>query len=164
MNPGGNVMREQLVSQVTHSDAVSGIASKLTVASGAGAATYGAVNGQTIITVLGLMFTAASFFLDWYSKRRSRALQQEEMEINAALQREKNERDYELQQQRLQMETHDREERRRIMEDAWSRAEKRRERQAEAMLAEVRKTGRPFFAPDSAMGVPFDMAKTEDEP
>ena len=121
-----------------NSDAISGVASKLTIASGAGAATYGAVNSQTIITVLGLVFTAASFFLDWYSKRRSRELQ-----------RERNERELELQRQRLEMETHDREERRRIMEAAWVKAEKRREKQGEAMMAEMRKTGRAVFR-DSA--------------
>ena len=148
---------------LAHSDAIAGVASKLTVASGAGAATYGAVNGQAIVTVIGLVFTAASFFLDWYSKRRSRELQQYEAEINAKLQREKNEREYELQRQRLQMETFDREERRRIMEEAWSRAEKRRVKQSEAMLAEMRKTGRPFFAPETVIGAPFDMAHGGEE-
>lgn len=137
---------------LAHSDAISGVASKLTVASGAGAATYGAVNSQTIIMVLGLLFTAASFFLDWYSKRRSRELQ-----------RERNERELELQRQRLEMETHDREERRRIMEDAWSRAEKRRAKQHEAMIAEMRKTGKPIFAPDTTIGAPFDLANGEEK-
>lgn len=137
---------------LAHSDAISGVASKLTVASGAGAATYGVVNSQTIITVLGLLFTAASFFLDWYSKRRSRELQ-----------RERNERELELQRQRLEMETHDREERRRIMEDAWSRAEKRRAKQSEAMIAEMRKTGKPIFAPDTTIGAPFDLANGEEK-
>lgn len=148
---------------LAHSDAIAGVASKLTVASGAGAATYGAVNGQTIITVLGLVFTAASFFLDWYSKRRSRELQQYEAEMNAELQRERNERELELQRQRLEMETHDREERRRIMEDAWSRAEKRRAKQSEAMIAEMRKTGKPIFAPDTTIGAPFDLANGEEK-
>ena len=100
-------------------------------------------------------FTAASFFLDWYTKRRTRQLQEHQAEVTAQLQREKNEREYELQCRRLEMEEFDREERRRLWESAWARAEKRREKQGEAMLAAVRKGAAtpPQFA-DSCAALP----------
>ena len=134
---------------IATSDAIAGVAGKLTVASGAGTAVYGAINSEALITICGLLFTAASFFINWHYERRNKKLRQLEIETNAQLQREKNEREYELQRQRLQMETFDREERRRIMEAAWVKAEKRREKQGEAMMAEMRKTGRAVFR-DSA--------------
>ena len=149
------------MSNAAHTDAIAAIAGKATIASGAGTAVYGAVNSEMVIATLGTLFTAASFFVNWYYERRSKQLRQQEIEINAALQRERNEHEYELQRQRLEIETFDREERRRIMEDAWSRAEKRRAKQSEAIIAEMRKTGKPFFAPDTIIGAPFDTADKE---
>lgn len=140
------------MSNTAHTEAISGIAGKATIASGAGTAVYGAVNSEMFIALLGVLFTAASFFVNWYYERR-----------RVELQRDKNEQEYDLQRQRLQIEAFDREEKRRIMEDAWSRAEKSRVKQSEAMLAEMRKTGKTFFAPETIIGVPIDMANRENE-
>lgn len=148
---------------IASSDAIASVAGKLTVASGAGTAVYAAGSNENMLALIGLVFTALSFFVNWYYERRAKQLRQQEIETSAALQREKNEREYELQRQRLEIETFDREERRRIMEDAWARAEKRRAKQSEAMIAEMRKSGKPFFAPDSIIGAPFDMAGKEGE-
>ena len=104
-------------------DLAASVTGKISVASGAGTAVYSASSGHNMIAILSIVFTAATFFVNWYYEKR-----------NTALAEEKAKREHELAQQRLAMETHDREERRRIMEDAWSRAEKRRLKQGEEIL------------------------------
>lgn len=111
-------------------DLAAGVTGKISVASGAGTAVYSASSGHNMIAILSIIFTAATFFVNWYYERR-----------NAELASEKAAREHELLQQRLEMETIDREERRRIMEEAWNRAEKRREKESAALLLEMKKAG-----------------------
>lgn len=104
-------------------DLAASVTGKISVASGAGTAVYSASSGHNMIAILSIIFTAATFFVNWYYERR-----------NTALAEEKAKREYELAQQRLEMETHDREEKRRLWENAWTRAEKRREKQGNEIL------------------------------
>lgn len=132
----------------TGGDLAASVTGKISVASGAGTAVYSASSGHNMIAILSIIFTAATFFVNWYYEKR-----------NAKLAQDKAERELELQQKRLEMETYDREEKRRIMEDAWSRAEDRRAKQGERMLAEMRRSGKPQFR-DSGVQ-PFDFGATD---
>lgn len=129
-------------------DLAASVTGKISVASGAGTAVYSASSGHNMIAILSIVFTAATFFVNWYYERR-----------NAQLAEDKAARELELQQQRLEMEAHDRDEKRRIMEEAWARAEKRRDKQGQEMLAEMRRNGRPAFR-DSGMQ-PLDFGATD---
>ena len=122
------------------SDIAASISGKVSVASGAGTAVYATASGQNAIALLSIVFTAATFFVNWYYERR-----------NAQLSEEKAEREYELQMQRLEMERLDKQERRRIMAE-WAHAESRREKQSVELLDEVKK-----LQPFGASGImPFD--------
>lgn len=126
-------------------DLAASVTGKISVASGAGTAVYSASSGHNMIAILSIIFTAATFFVNWYYEKR-----------NTALAEEKAKREHELAQQRLKMETHDREERRRIMEDAWSRAEKRR---ADESATIIRHARRAFS--DSGFTPPHDFGATD---
>ena len=126
-------------------DRAASVTGKISVASGAGTAVYSASSGHNMIAILSIVFTAATFFVNWYYEKR-----------NTALAQEKTEREHELAQQRLAMETHDREERRRIMEEAWARAEKRREKESATIIRQAR---RAF--PDSGLTPPPDFGATD---
>jgi hypothetical protein len=112
------------------SDAIGGIAGKLTVASGAGGAAYATVSGETLIAIASLSFTAAAFFVNWFYEQKK--AKREEVRLE-------NERL--LAQQRLEMEAFDRAEQRRIMEAAWAKAEKRRAKRDAAAITQMQQLG-----------------------
>lgn len=116
---------------MTHSpDAVTAVTGKLAVASGAGGAVYATATGENMIAILSIAFTAATFIVNWYFERKK-----------TALQAEKNASDAALAQQRLEMEAFDRAEQRRIMEAAWAKAEKRREKRDAAAITQMQQLG-----------------------
>ena len=114
-------------------DIAASISGKVSVASGAGTAVYATASGHNIIALLSIVFTAATFFVNWYYEKR-----------NVQLSEEKAKREYELEKRRLEMETQDRKDRLRIMED-WAQSERRRDAQGVELLDEVRKL-QPFGA------------------
>ena len=114
----------------TRADAFGSIAGKLTVASGAGGAAYATVSGETLVAIASLAFTAAAFFVNWHYERKKAAREEQRLE---------NERL--LAQQRLEMEAFDRAEQRRIMEAAWAKAEKRREKRDAAAITQMQQLG-----------------------
>jgi hypothetical protein len=142
---------------IASSDAIASVAGKLTVASGAGTAVYAVGSNEHMFAIIGLLLSAGSFLLDWYSKRRSRELRRQEIETNAALQREKNEREYELHRKRLEIEAFDRAEQRRLSQENFERIEARKIEESQARIAAMQGSPRTVFAPDSIIGAPLDM-------
>lgn len=111
-------------------DTAASVTGKLAVASGAGGAAYASVNGESLIAFASLIFTALAFFVNWYYERRKVRLQEQNAE-----------REHLLAQQRLEMEAFDRAEQRRIMEAAWAKAEKRREKRDAAAITQMQQLG-----------------------
>lgn len=101
-----------------HSDAVASIAGKMTIAGGTGSAVYAFNINENMLAIISVVFTIASFLLDLYAKKRAKEQRQHEIELQAEIQREKNARDYELQQLRLQ-----------IQQEQFAQIEARKERQ-----------------------------------
>ena len=117
-------------------DAISGIAGKLTVASGAGGAALSISYGEYILAIIPAAIAVASFILDWHYKRKSKELEKREQDIQAQLQREKNEREYELQQTRLQ-----------IQREQFAQIEARKERETQARIAAMQSGLAPIAPP-----------------
>lgn len=140
------------------SDAIGSVASKLTVASGAGTAVYAASSNENIIAILSVIFTAASFVLDWFSKRRSRELERLRLENENEQQRRRIEMEREFQSRRIEMEMHDRAEQRRIMQEQFELVEARKQQESNARIAAMQSGERTIFAPDSIIGAAIDLA------
>ena len=151
-------MNTTTAQNIASSDTIASVAGKLTVASGAGTAVYGAVNAEALLAIGGLVFTAASFFVNLYFERRAKQLRALEIETNARLQRERNEREYELQRQRLEIEARDRAEQRRMQQENFERIEARKQEESNARIAAMSGSARAVFAPDSIIGAAIDLA------
>lgn len=119
-----------LLQRLGEPETAANVTGKLAVASGAGGAAYATVSGETLIAVASLTFTAAAFLVNWYYERKKTRLAEQTAE-----------REHALAQQRLEMEAFDRAEQRRIMEAAWAKAEKRREKRDAAAITQMQQLG-----------------------
>ena len=85
-------MMDDLMKQAADSAAISGVSSKVTVASGTGTAIYSMVSSDHVFAVVGIVCTIATFIVTWYYKRREFKLKQEHMRFEQQIAREAEDR------------------------------------------------------------------------
>lgn len=85
-------MMDDLMKQAADSAAISGVSSKVTVASGTGTAIYSMVSSDHVFAIVGIVCTIATFIVTWYYKRREFKLKQEHMRFEQQIAREAEDR------------------------------------------------------------------------